>query len=107
MKKPLSRQRSREDQVRLLAELEAPYRGVRKFIYGAVAVSGGLGAFVFLFRVLAGRELNESIPNLLLQMGVLVGAISLIRLENRWGKRDQTRIRSGLEAQDPHVPPAI
>ncbi len=95
-RKPLSP----DDRVRLMAELEAPYRGVRKFIYGAVGASGGIGAFVFLFRVLAGRELSESIPNLALQLGILIGAIALIRWESRQGKQDQTRIRTRLEAQE-------
>lgn len=54
---PLSQRRdpSSAEQVRLLTELAAPYRSLRRFIYLAVGFSATIGAFVFFFRALAGR----------------------------------------------------
>jgi hypothetical protein len=76
---------------RLRAEAAAPYRGLRKFIYGAVGASGGIGAFVFLTQALAGRDLGTALPNLALQVGVLAAAIWLFRWEQRAGDRALSR----------------
>jgi len=56
---------------RLVEESKAPYRGLRRFIYGSIGASGLIGAFVFLTRCLAGQNLSRSLPNLGLQVGVV------------------------------------
>ncbi len=68
-----------EKYARLLAESKAPYRGLRKFLYVTFGLSGAIGGFVFLFRVLAGRNLETTLPNLALQIGVVVLMIGLFR----------------------------
>ncbi len=55
----------------LRQEAQAPYRGLRRFIYVGCAASGGLGAFVFFFQTLAGRNLDQALPNLALQVGIV------------------------------------
>jgi hypothetical protein len=74
---------SAEKYARLKAEAKAPYKGLRKFIYGTVGASGAIGAFVFLSQLLAGRQVNQALPNFLLQIGVVALVIVLFRLENR------------------------
>ena len=68
-----------EKYARLLAESKAPYRGLRKFIYVSFGLSGAIGGFVFLFRVLAGRDLETTLPNLALQIGVVALMVGLFR----------------------------
>ncbi|MBE7379930.1 MAG: DUF3493 domain-containing protein [Leptolyngbya sp. SIO1E4] len=68
---------------RLLAEAKAPYRGLRKFVYGTFAASGAIGAFIFFSQILAGRDVGAAIPNLLLQLGVVALMVFLFRLETR------------------------
>ena len=68
---------------RLRAEAAAPYRGLRKFIYGAFAMSGAVGAFVFFMQALAGRDVETALPNLALQVGVVALMVWLFRLEGR------------------------
>ncbi len=68
---------------RLKAEAIAPYRGLRRFIYGAFAASGAIGGFVFLAQLLAGQNVQEALPNFALQLGVVALMIWLIRLENK------------------------
>lgn len=72
-----------EKYARLKAEAKAPYKGLRKFIYGAIGASGGIGAFVFLTQLLAGRDVSRALPNLLVQLGVIGLVVLLFRLENR------------------------
>jgi hypothetical protein len=72
-----------EKYARLKAEAKAPYKGLRKFIYGAIGASGGIGAFVFLTQLLAGRDVSRALPNLLVQLGVIGLVVFLFRLENR------------------------
>jgi len=72
-----------EKYARLKAEAKAPYQGLRKFIYGAVGASGGIGAFVFLTQLLAGRDVSSALPNLMVQLGVIGIVIVLFRLERR------------------------
>ncbi len=88
-----------EKRVRLMAELAAPYRRLRRFIYLAAGGSAGIGAFVFFFRTLAGRELNTSLPNLALQLGVLAGILGLVALDNRAQTRLEDRIRQRLQSE--------
>ncbi|MFP4120870.1 DUF3493 domain-containing protein [Coleofasciculus sp.] len=78
-----SRQMSPEKYARLKAEAKAPYRGLRKFIYGAFAASGFIGGLVFLAQLIAGREVGTAFPNLALQVGIVALMIWLFRLEQR------------------------
>ena len=66
---------------RLKAELKNPYKGLRKFIYFSFGVSALLGAFIFLTKLIAGREIGETLPNFALQVGVVALMIWLYRLE--------------------------
>ncbi|MBD2301146.1 MULTISPECIES: DUF3493 domain-containing protein [Nostocales] len=72
-----------EQYARLKAEIAAPYRGLRQFIYVAVGASSFIGAFVFFFRVLAGKELETALPNLALQVGIVALMVFLWRWEKR------------------------
>lgn len=74
---------SPEKYKRLMAEAQAPYKGLRKFVYGTFAASGAIGAFIFLTQVLAGRDVGSAVPNLLLQVGVVALMVFLFRLESR------------------------
>ena len=74
---------SQERYERLLAEANAPYKGLRKFIYASIGASGALGGFVFLTKILAGRDLAESVPNLALQVGLVALMVFLFRWEDR------------------------
>ncbi|MEL7053558.1 MAG: DUF3493 domain-containing protein [Cyanobacteria bacterium J06588_5] len=68
---------------RLVAEANAPYKGLRKFIYASVGGSGAIGGFVFFTKILAGRDLAASLPNLALQMGIVALMVFLFRWEDR------------------------
>ncbi|UZQ56227.1 DUF3493 domain-containing protein [Trichothermofontia sichuanensis B231] len=72
-----------EQYARLKAEVAAPYRGLRLFIYLAFAASGTIGAFIFLTQLLAGHDVTNLLPNLVLQLGVVALMLWLFRLENR------------------------
>ena len=74
---------SPEKYARLRAEAQAPYKGLRKFIYGAVGASGALGAFVFFAQLLAGRDVGSALPNLGVQLGVIAIVVVLFRLEKK------------------------
>lgn len=74
---------SPEKYARLRAEAKHPYKGLRRFIYGAVGASGAIGAFVFLTQLLAGRDVQAALPNLLLQIGVVALMVALFNWENR------------------------
>ena len=78
---------SQERFERLVAETRSPFKGFRRFIYGAVGASGLLGAFVFLTQLLAGKDIETALPNLAVQMGVIGIAVFLFWLESR-GKRE-------------------
>lgn len=87
---PDRRQRfTKEQYARLKAEAAAPYRGLRRFIYGAFAASGAVGGFIFLTQLLAGREVEQALPNFALQVGVVALMIWLFRLENRAERNKQ------------------
>ncbi|MGB7084903.1 MAG: DUF3493 domain-containing protein [Phormidesmis sp.] len=74
---------SKERYARLLAEAEAPYKGLRKFLYAAFGASGAIGGFVFFTKILAGRDVAQSLPNLALQIGVVALMVFLFRWEDR------------------------
>lgn len=76
-----------EQYARLKAEAAAPYKGLRQFIYIGVGASGLIGVFVFFFRLLAGRDLESTVPNLALQVGVVALMVFLWRWEQRQQKR--------------------
>ena len=78
---------SQERFEKLVRETQSPFKGLRKFIYGAVGASGVLGAFVFLTQLIAGREVNTALSNLAVQLGVIGVAVFLFWLEGR-GKGD-------------------
>ncbi|MDZ7956791.1 MAG: DUF3493 domain-containing protein [Aulosira sp. DedQUE10] len=72
-----------EQYARLKAEMAAPYRGLRKFIYVAFGASGFIGLFIFFFKLLAGRDVDTALPNLLLQIGIVALMVFLWRWEQR------------------------
>lgn len=71
---------------RLRAEAAAPYRGLRQFIYIGVGASGFIGAFVFFFQLLARRDIEQALPNLAIQLGVIGLMVLLWKWENRNNK---------------------
>ncbi len=74
---------SKERYARLVAESQAPYKGLRKVMYAAFGASGAIGGFVFLTKILAGRDIAQSLPNLALQVGVVALMVFLFRWEDR------------------------
>lgn len=70
-----------EKYAHLMAEAKAPYRGLRKFVYGAFGASGAIGAVVFLAQALAGREVEAALPNLAVQIGVIALMVWLFRID--------------------------
>ena len=81
--KNLRQQLSREKYARLKAEAQAPYRGLRKFIYLAFGASGFIGALIFLAQLAAGRDITSALPNFALQIGVVALMIWLFRWEQK------------------------
>ncbi|AFZ27116.1 Protein of unknown function (DUF3493) [Cylindrospermum stagnale PCC 7417] len=71
---------------RLKAEAAAPYRGLRQLVYIGFGASGFIGAFVFFFQLLAGRNLDSALPNFALQMGV----VALMVFLWRWDRSKDT-----------------
>jgi hypothetical protein len=66
---------------RLQAEAKSPFRGLRQFVYVSCALSGAIGGVVFFFKLLAGRDLEATIPNLALQIGVVALMVWLLRID--------------------------
>jgi hypothetical protein len=66
---------------RLKAEAKSPYRAVRRFAYAGFGASGFIGGVVFLARAIAGRDLDSTIPNLALQVGVVALMVYLYRID--------------------------
>jgi hypothetical protein len=84
--KPSRAEPSRQDidpelRRRLQAEIKSPYRGLRQFIYVSCAASGAIGGMVFFFKVVAGRDLQTNLPNLLLQAGVVAIMVWLLKID--------------------------
>ncbi|QMS89963.1 DUF3493 domain-containing protein [Nostoc edaphicum CCNP1411] len=75
----------------LKAEIAAPYRGLRQFIYIAFGASGSIGAFIFFFQVLAGRNVESALPSLALQVAI----VALMVFLWRWEQRRQPSPQSG------------
>lgn len=76
-----------EQYARLKAEIAAPYRGLRKFVYAACGASGLIGAVIFLAQLGAGREVASAVPNLALQVGVVALMVWLFRLEQKAARK--------------------
>jgi hypothetical protein len=66
---------------RLQAEAKSPFRGLRQFVYVSCAISGAIGGVVFFFKLLAGKNLEATIPNLALQIGVVALMVWLLRID--------------------------
>jgi hypothetical protein len=81
-----------EQYARLKAEIANPYRGLRQLMYLGFGASGFIGAFVFFFRLLAGRDLESTLPNLALQLGIVALMVFLWRWEKRSQKRSEKTI---------------
>jgi hypothetical protein len=82
-----------EKYARLKAEVKAPYRPLRQFVYVACGASGLIGAFVIFTQLLAGRDVATALPNFALQLGVIALMVWLFRLEQRAGNRALKRER--------------
>ena len=89
---------------RLRREAIAPYRGFRKFIYAGLGASGAIGGFVFFFKVLAGRDLANDLPNLALQVGVVAAMVFLFRWENRAEQKEEQRRQQTQKSQPKQSP---
>jgi len=76
-----------EQYARLKAEIAAPYRGLRQFIYIACGASGFIGALIFFSQLLAGRDVDSALPNLALQIGIITLMVFLWRWEQRRQRR--------------------
>ena len=89
-----------EKYARLKAELKAPYRGLRQFIYVAFGASGFIGAVVFLAQLLGGRQVASTLPNLALQVGVVALMVWLFRLEQRASRRSGSYLQQNFTNVD-------
>ena len=70
----------------LRAELKAPYRGIRRFLYLGGAASAWIGGLVFFAKLVAGESPKTTLPNLLLQVGIFALMVWLFRVDRA---RDQ------------------
>ena len=70
-----------EQRARLKAEAESPLKSLRRFFYLAFGLSGGMGAFIFLMKLLAGNPWQTTLPNLALQVGVTALMAGLFWIE--------------------------
>ena len=66
---------------RLQAEAKSPFRGLRQFVYASCALSGAIGGVVFFFKLLAGRDLETTIPNLGVQIAVVAVMAWLFKID--------------------------
>lgn len=88
MTEPNSKNRMKsEEYARLKAEIAAPYRGLRQFIYIACGASGFIGGLIFFSQIIAGRNLDSALPSLALQIGVVTLMVFLWRWEQRRQRR--------------------
>jgi hypothetical protein len=66
----------------LKQEARSPYRGLRKFFYGAFGFSGAMGGLIALLRLLAQRgDLQDNAQNLLIQLLVVGVMVYLWRID--------------------------
>jgi hypothetical protein len=88
MTEPNSKNRMKSEQyARLKAEIAAPYRGLRQFIYIACGASGFIGGLIFFSQIIAGRNLDSALPSLALQIGVVTLMVFLWRWEQHRQRR--------------------
>ncbi|AFZ00571.1 DUF3493 domain-containing protein [Calothrix sp. PCC 6303] len=80
-----------EKYARLKAEATAPFRSLRKFFYFSFGASGMIGAFIFLMQFLAGRNTEDTLQNLALQIGVVFLMGFLWRLDSRNGSQGEDK----------------
>jgi len=73
---------SPEKYARLKAEAQAPYKGLRKFIYLGLGASGLIGAMIYFLQLLAGRGSITGLSNFALQVAVVALMIWLFRRES-------------------------
>jgi Na+/melibiose symporter-like transporter len=71
-----------EKYARLKAEANAPFRGIRKFFYFSFGASGIIGAFIFFMQLLAGRNNENTLQNLILQVSVISLMVLLWRVDS-------------------------
>ena len=74
---------SDEQYARLRAETKTPYKGFRQVFYVVFGASGLIGAFVFVAQLAAGQGVDSTLPNLILQIGIVALMIGLYRWEQR------------------------
>ncbi len=67
----------------LRAEAQRPWRKVRLFFYVVFGASGFIGFWINLFRVIAGRELETSVRNLVIQSAVMMIMFVLWKIESQ------------------------
>ena len=66
------------------------------FFYASFGASGAIGGFVFFTKILAGRDIAESLPNLALQLGVVALMVFLFRLgRSQQGQRKLVATETG------------
>lgn len=87
---------------RLREEIEAPFRKARMFVYFGSAASAGVGAFISTLRVIAAvsgisgvQPLNETIPNVAVDLGVIGLCAFLLRREAKAGEKRLERMSRG------------
>lgn len=80
-----------EQYAQLRAEMKAPYRGLRQFVYVTFAGSGLLGAFVFLAKFVQGEAVGSVLPNFALQVGVVALMVWLFRLEQKKQRKQEKK----------------
>ncbi|QNP28259.1 DUF3493 domain-containing protein [Cylindrospermopsis curvispora] len=71
---------------RLKAEIASPYKGLRQFVYIGMGASGLIGAFVFFFQILAGRNIDQALPNFALQVGI----VAIMAFLWKWERKGKT-----------------
>ena len=71
---------------RLKAEIASPYKGLRQFVYIGIGASGLIGAFVFFFQILAGRDIDQALPNFALQVGI----VAIMAFLWKWERKGKT-----------------
>lgn len=68
---------------RLKREMMSPYRGLRQFIYFGMGASGFIGGFICFCQLLAGRNVESTLPNLVIQVGLVILMVVLWKWELR------------------------
>ncbi|MBE9222792.1 DUF3493 domain-containing protein [Cyanobacterium stanieri LEGE 03274] len=80
---PSLKQSDPEKYAYLMSEAQAPYRGLRRFIYVGFGASGAIGAFIFFTQILAGKGVEDNLLNLLVQLGVIGLMVFLFKWDRK------------------------